>query len=563
MVRTVTILSVMTAASPALAFDPFGWFGEPAVQPRPDALPYALTVAGAEAVPALATAARDASILQELRDEPPRDGRELAGRVEADLPRITDALWASGRYAAAVTITVGEAASTIASPNTAGLAAAAERRRGRAAVPVTILITPGPTYRLGQPVVVDAATGQPFPADVVPHRTIGLQAGDTASTAAVMAAAARLSDRFRERGHPFVKVARRPPVIDHRDRTVDLVLTVAPGPVATLGPVAVTGTREVDPAVIRSFIYTQPGDPYSPQAIAGIRRSVSRIEALGGVRVREGTALDAGGQLPLTVEVTERPPRLIGGAARYSTTDGPALRAYWAHRNLFGGAERLRLDADLFYTFLDRDGKGRNRRFEAKDIGGRLSASFIKPALGGSRFDLLADVALQRERTESYDADTGVATLAIRRRFTDTFSVQGGIEGESGRITPAPAIGAAPVRAPRFDYGLLGLPLSVMYDNTDRPLDPTRGFRVSASVAPYLGFGDAARTFAIGRLQASTYYALDADARYVIAARLGFGSIVGGERGEIPPRGCSSPAAVGRCAASNSGALARVTPRGG
>ncbi len=40
---------------------------------------------------------------------------------------------------------------------------------------------------------------------------------------------------------------------------------------------------------------------------------------------------------------------MLGGSLRYSTIDGPALKAYWAHRNLFGGAERLRLDADLFY----------------------------------------------------------------------------------------------------------------------------------------------------------------------------------------------------------------------
>ena len=48
-------------------------------------------------------------------------------------------------------------------------------------------------------------------------------AGDRLPAAALLAAAARLSDRFRQRGHPFVKVSRRAPVIDHPSRTVDLV----------------------------------------------------------------------------------------------------------------------------------------------------------------------------------------------------------------------------------------------------------------------------------------------------------------------------------------------------
>jgi translocation and assembly module TamA len=376
--------------------------------------------------------------------------------------------------------------------------------------------------------VADAATGRTFAPDIVTSRVIGLTGGEPAATSAVLALAARLSDRFRERGHPFVKVTRRPPVIDHRDQSVDLAVLVDPGPVATLGPIVVTGARDVDPAVIRSFIYAAPGDPYSPQAIVAIRRSTSRIEALGAVRIREAERLDGQGRLPLFVEVAERPPRLIGASARYSTVDGPALRAYWAHRNLFGGAERLRLDAELFYTRLDRDA---GRRFDWENLGGRLSVSFLKPALGGSRFDLLSDLSVARERTEAYDAGLALGTLAIRRRFTDTISAQIGLEIEFGRIQ-RPAV--AGLREPRFDYGLAGLPVSMTYDDTDRPLDPTRGFRANASLAPYLGFGDAARFIGFGRFQGSAYRALDAEARIIIAARIGFASIGGGELKRIP-----------------------------
>ncbi|WP_204279893.1 hypothetical protein, partial [Serratia marcescens] len=70
---------------------------------------------------------------------------------------------------------------------------------------------------------------------------------------------------------------------------------------------------------------------------------------LGSIRVREGEALDAQGNLPIFVEVTERERNLIGVAARYSTVDGPGIRAYYANRNLFGGGETLRVDADLSY----------------------------------------------------------------------------------------------------------------------------------------------------------------------------------------------------------------------
>ncbi len=149
-------------------------------------------------------------------------------------------------------------------------------------------------------------------------------------------------------------------------------------------------------------------------------------------------------------------------------------------------------------------------------------------------------MALQRERTEGYDADTGLATLAIRRRFTDTASLQFGIEGEIGRITraPPPTIllppGAFDPFGARFSYGLLGLPLSFTYDSTDRPLDPTTGVRIQGSATPYLGFGDADRFFGIGRLQASAYWALDAEARTILAARVGFATILGAAADDVP-----------------------------
>ena len=110
---------------------------------------------------------------------------------------------------------------------------------------------------------------------------------------------------------------------------MDVRFTIDPGPIAGLGEVVVRGTTGIDPAVVRSFIYSEPGDPYSPKAVADIRRSVAKVEALGSVRVREGEALDAQGNLPIFVDVTERDRNLIGVAARFSTVDGPGIRAYY------------------------------------------------------------------------------------------------------------------------------------------------------------------------------------------------------------------------------------------
>jgi translocation and assembly module TamA len=525
-VRSAACLIVVTAAvlcgaTPSHAFDPFGWFSERLPEPTPATLPYVLTVDGLDR--GIERIVRDAALLDRLANDPPPDGATLARRAEADLPRIVDALWANGYYAAQVTVTVAGQPMTISQPATDRAAGSADRFRGRALVPVAIAVVAGPQYRFGSVALRDARSGGPL-VDDIPARVRGLDPGEPARTAAVLAASARVANWYRDRGHPFVKVEPSRPVVDHPGQRLDLDLVVAPGPVASLGPVSVSGAPGVDPAVIRSFIYTEPGDPYSPAALAAIRKSVSRVEAIGSVKVVEATALDAQGRLPLMVEVTERPRRLLGASARYSTTDGPAIRGTFQHRNLFGGAESLRFDAELFAATLTR-GERANRDFSIDDLGGRLRVAFFKPALGGTRNDLLVNVLTERERVDAFTSRLSNATVAVRHRFTDSFSIQGGIEGEVGQSSDSRG---------QVTYSLVGLPLGLTYDSTDKPLDPTRGFRITATAAPYLGFKDAPPRFGIGRVTGSTYVALDEDGWTVLAGRLSLGSVVGGDLDQIP-----------------------------
>ena len=68
------------------------------------------------------------------------------------------------------------------------------------------------------------------------------------------------------------------------------------------------------------------------------------------MRIVEATALDPYGRLPYDINVEDRLPYSIGASMKYSTTNGPEGQVYWEDRNVFGGAERLRLQADVFYA---------------------------------------------------------------------------------------------------------------------------------------------------------------------------------------------------------------------
>ena len=116
-------------------------------------------------------------------------------------------------------------------------------------------------------------------------------------------------------------------------------------------------------------------------------------------------------------------------------------------------------------------------------------------------------------------------TAPIRYRFSDSWAVQGGIEVEAGQASDA--LG-------RLNYTLVGLPVSLTYDSTDSLLDPTRGVRVTASATPYPTLLGSDPGLFVAKGQGSAYHAFDEEARYVLAGRIGFGSITGADLADIP-----------------------------
>jgi translocation and assembly module TamA len=515
----------------AQAFDFFGlWSSEDAPPPVSQAtLPYSVTIDVAGGDRSVSTTITDASSLYRLRKDAPSDGEALARRAASDVAPVIDALWGAGYYNATVTISLDAVNVTIAASNIAAFAKAAERYRNIAIVPVKVVVDPGPLFALRSIRIVNAA-GSEFNQDELPARIVGLKPGDPAVASDLRAAQARIIDWFRNQGRPLAKVTSITPIVDHAALVMDVTVRADPGPIASFGEATMKGPDSFDPVIARSFLYIKPGDPYSPRALQDARAGLRQIPAVGGVRISEGTALDAYGRLPYEITVEDRLPYAVGGSALYSTTNGPAGQVYWEDRNVFGGAERLRLQADLFYAPPWYQTTRSVKDVSINDLGGRISASFLKPALWGTPNDLLVDALAERVSTagagfRGYEVEDVDATAALRHRFDQYFSVQLGLQAQSGTSTDA--LG-------KVGYSLIGVLLSTSYDNTDSKLDPTRGFRFTASAAGFPTFLGSSLDLLQAKVRASAYYALDADQRFVLAGRVGFGSIGGPAQNEIP-----------------------------
>jgi translocation and assembly module TamA len=143
---------------------------------------------------------------------------------------------------------------------------------------------------------------------------------------------------------------------------------------------------------------------------------------------------------------------------------------------------------------------------------------------------LLLDGMFERDRTGGdrfggYESRRVQVDAAIRHRFNRTFTAQVGLRAEQGETKDSMG---------EVDYTLVGVPVSVTYDSTDRLLDPTKGWRVTATTTPYPEFFGSSVGIWESRVGASTYYSLDDSDRIILAGRIGLGSVAGASLAEIP-----------------------------
>ena len=556
-VALIAAVIVMSDWSAAEAFDFFGLFGSDDTPPAVSraAIAYSFTVQVSGDVSGLKDSVKDASSLYSLRKDAPPDGEALARRAQGDLRR------SSMRSGARAITTPRRRLRSMARAwhRVERHRSLRARRRSLSqsrAAPVVIKVEPGPLFKLRTVRVVDAL-GVEFSEAELPQRIVGLKPGDPAAASEIRAAETRIVDYFRKQGRPLAKIQSVAPIVDHAQDIMDVTIMSAPGPIAPFGEATINGPQTFDPAIVRSFLYIHPGDPYSPAAIADARNSIREIPAVGGVRITEGTTLDAYGRLPYQIDVEDRLPYAVGASMKYSTTNGPEGQVYWEDRNVFGGAERLRLQADIFYAPPWYISSQSLKHFSSNDIGGRVSASFLKPALGGTTNDLLINALAEKVSTSGagfvgYQAEDADVTASLRHRFNQNFWVQAGLEAQKGDATDA--LGTV-------NYQLIGVPVSANFDTTDSKLDPTRGVRLNASAVGFGTFLGSSLDLVQVKAGASAYYSIDADSHYVLAGRVAAGGMGGPRSTQFQPTGAFMRAAAARSAATPITSSAR--PYGG
>jgi len=495
-----------------------GLFGlaPPPSDPIMDPTPYEVTFDVPDAGRSLRNSLRSASALYGNRRSVPSGAAGLLRRARSDFDQITAALYSEGYYAGQIVITVASVRA-----ESEGALAAIEAARTKGPVPVTVTVTPGPVFTFGTIRLLDADKRRPI-ADVPTLKSLGIVPGQTARSTVILGAESRITDFYRNRGFAFVRIVDKDVVADHARHVVDVDYDIATGGPTTFGAVTVTGTKALRKSFVEDRVHIVPGEMFSQKRLADTRRSLLKYDIISGVRIVEGDKPDADGRVPINIEISERKPRYVGFGAKYSTSDGSSINAYWGHRNLFGGAETLRLDGQVSWF-----GHAPSSVPDADPLGYRFSATFAKPGILTTADDLVAQAAVLREVTDAYVREAVTLQASVRRTLSEQLQVEAGIDLETSTVQDSFGTN---------DYNIAGVPVSVTYDNTDNPLDATKGIKFSATAEPFLYLGHAGAGPVMVKGQFSAYQSLDEDSRYVLAGRVAAGSIVGADLLDVPPQ---------------------------
>lgn len=455
----------------------------------------------------VANAIRNASALLADQTAPASGAAGLLAKARSDYRRILGALYNQGYYGGAISILVGgkEAANLPVDTDLPD------------PVAVVLRVDAGPLFRFGDVSIVHRAPLADNDGDRVEAPEVAGFGAGLVARATVVARAEQLAvEAWRQQGHAEATVVDRQVVADHATDTVDVTITVAPGRHATVGQIGVSGTSRMDPAFVAQQTGLNPGDDYDPDDIARAEKRLARLDVFRAMRIEAAGAIGNDGVLPFNVIVEEQAERRFGVGATYSTIDGLGLEGFHLWRNLFGRAERLRLDAKV---------AGINWPIATEEFDYAFGGTFTKPGFLNPDNDLVASISAERSVLPAYTETSASARVGLTQYLFDQLTLDGAAFYERSLFEDD--FGTR-------NFSLAGLTGGLIWDARDNPSDATEGFYVNVTAEPFYEFyygNPAFRTTA----EVRGYLNLMGDKQLVLAGRAKVGALVGPDIDEIPP----------------------------
>jgi translocation and assembly module TamA len=436
----------------------------------------------------IANAVRSASLVLSIGTDETPNPQDYIAAARADYRRILTALYGQGHYSGTVSILVD-------GREAAGIAPLGAPNR---IDQITLRIDPGPSFTFGN------ASVDPLPSGTLLPDSFAR--GEVAASKVIVQAVSAGVSAWRDNGYAKATTDGQQVTAKHAEQTLDVAITLAPGPQLTFGALTITGNDAVRSARIAKIAGIPVGEIYSPEEVSKAERRLRETGAFDSVAAVEADDIGANNTLPIELQVVESVPRRFGFGLELSTIEGLKVSSFWMHRNFMSGAERFRVDAEIAGIGGSTGGTDYS-----------LGFNFERPAVYGPDTDFFLRAQISREDEPDYLVDKFSVETGVTRLIADELTTQIGI----GLLTAREV-----TQTGTREYILLTLPLAATLDRRNNPTNATDGYYLNLEATP---FYDTTNDLLGGRIfaDARAYRSFGTDDNFTIAGRAQIGSVVG------------------------------------
>lgn len=431
---------------------------------------------------------RDASLLAPLARGSSDTPQEILSKARAEYGALLDALYGQGHYGGVIRILVdGREAANIALLDSPAAISA-----------ITVTVDPGPAFTF------DRARVAPLP--TWPTVTKGFETGAPAKSSVIVDAMANGIDDWRRLGHAKAKVSQSNIEADHGNQRVTADIALDAGPKLRFGALSIVGAESMRPDRIMAIASLPKGEQFSPAELDRAAQRLRRTGAFRSVVMEEAEQWGPDGSLPITAVLAEERLRRLALNANLASLEGLSFGLSGAHRNLFGGAERLTLSASATRIGIDTGG-----------LDYTLSASFERPATFTADTTFALGVVFDREKEVLTTNDSLNLSSKLTHYYSTTLTGSGGLAYHISRTVD-----------PRGEtmFRTLSFPFTLTWDNRNLTKNTTDGVYMNAAVKPFVGFGVTQNGVRVA-LDARGFSAVTPSGGLVMAARAQLGMILG------------------------------------
>ncbi len=435
----------------------------------------------------LTDALRNASLVLTAERDKQTDPQDLFAAAQADYAQLLGTLYSAGHYSATIHILIdGREAASIQPLD-------APRRVNV----IAISIDPGPAFRFSRADIAPLANGTDLPEDFA--------VGQPARSGAIRLAATAGVEGWRDLGHAKADVSAQDITADHRSALLSTRIGLAPGPKLRFGPLIVKGQDRMRIERIRAIAGLPSGETFSPAELDLAATRLRRTGVFKSVTLAEADSITAPDLLPITATVVEEKKRRYSIGGEVASFDGVNLSGYWMHRNLLGGAERLKIYGEVANLGAQQSG-----------VDYTLGVTLDRPATFTPDRTIGVIAEISRIDDADYSADLASAGFSATQIFSPSFTARTGLTYDYSKGRDGIS---------NFEFRNISVPLGLTWDRRDDTVSTTRGYYLDAEAKPFLGLGT---TDSGVRLSWDTraYTSFGSD-RVVLAARLQGGAIYG------------------------------------